>query len=95
MSHHKKHNVDHLDFEALVIHLHDDHGLNAEVMARDEELNETDESVIEQIRSMTREEALERLPYHYFMDTSVSRDSAEALASARITHDDDHANWGE
>lgn len=79
-------------FEALVAHLHDAHGLDAEKMADDEVSNGTDPKIIAEIQAMTREQALDRLPYHHFMNTTVPRDSDSALASARITHQDEIAN---
>lgn len=81
-------------FEKMVAHLHDVHGLNAEAMAEDERGNGTDPEIIEWISNMSREQALERLPYHYFMDTRVSRDDPAALASARITHNDECVSLG-
>lgn len=84
--------VEEYTFDELVAHLHDYHGLNAEDQAEDEEFNGTDPAVIEHIRNMTRDEAMERLPYHYFMGTNTPRDSREALASAHITHDQQHAD---
>jgi hypothetical protein len=83
------------EFEALVAHLHDDHHLNAEAMAEDEVVNGTDPEVVERIRHMTRDEALRRLPYHYFMSESVPRASHTALASARITHREEIDATGE
>lgn len=84
--------VEDYTFEELVEHLHDYHAMGAEAQAEDEEGNDTDPAVVARIRAMTREEALERLPYHYFMGTNTPRDSPEALASARIKHEEDTAN---
>lgn len=79
-----------MTFEQLVAHLHDDHMLNAEEMADDEVDNGTHPEIIASVRGMSREQALHRLPYHYFMDVTVPRDSQSALESARMTHRELH-----
>lgn len=75
-------------FDELITHLHDHHGMNAEAQAEDELSNGTDAQVIAHIRAMSRDEAIARLPYHYFQGF----DSPDSLASAHITHNHDHAD---
>ena len=81
--------VEDYTFDQLITHLHDYHGMTAAEQADDEVMNETDPEVVERIRAMTREEAIARLPYHYFQGW----EAPDCLASAHITHDQEHADY--
>lgn len=80
--------VEDYTFDQLITHLHDYHGLNAEEQADDEYSNGTDPAVIERIAAMTRDEAIARLPYHYFQGFGTP----DSIESARLQHDQDHAD---
>jgi hypothetical protein len=80
--------VDEYTFDELITHLHDYHGYGAETQADDEHSNETDPEIIEAVANMTRDEAIARLPGHYFQ----LWDAPDSLESARIHHAEDHGN---
>lgn len=80
--------VEDYTFDELITHLHDYHGMNATDQAEDEEFNQTDPDVIATIRAMSRDEAIDRLPSHYFQ----TWDAPDSLASARMTHEQQHAD---
>lgn len=75
-------------FDELITHLHDHHGYTAEEQADDEVMNKTDPEIVANIRAMSREEAINRLPYHYFQGSDVP----DSLESARIQHSCDHGD---
>lgn len=81
--------VEDYTFDQLLTHLHDYHGRTAENMVEDEESNGTEQEVIDMIRSMTREEAIARIPFHYFQVWGT----ADSLESAVLTHAQDHADY--
>jgi hypothetical protein len=58
--------VEEYSFDELITHLHDYHGLTAADQAEDEVGNGTAPEIVAQIRAMSRDEAIARLPYHYF-----------------------------
>lgn len=81
--------VEDYTFDQLVTHLHDYHGFNGESQVEDEYSNGTDSEVIAVLETMTRDEAIARLPYHYFQGWGTP----DSLESARIQHDQDHADY--
>jgi hypothetical protein len=80
--------VEDYTFDQLVTHLHDYHGMTAEDQVDDERSNGTDPEIIAVLETMTRDEAIARLPYHYFQGWGTP----DSLASAIQQHADDHAN---
>jgi hypothetical protein len=80
--------VEEYTFDQLITHLHDYHGYGAETQADDEHSNETDPALVERIANMSRDDAIARLPYHFFQNFGT----ADSLESAHITHDQDHAD---
>lgn len=80
--------VEDYTFDQLITHLHDYHGYTAEEQAGDEEMNDTDQDVIDGIAALTRDEAIARLPGHYFQ----LWDGPDELESARVQHAEDHGN---
>lgn len=76
-------------FDELITHLHDYHGYGVEDQTRDEEsngiLSETD---LDRISKMTRDEAIARMPGHYFQEW----DGPDSIEAARMHHNQDHAD---
>lgn len=81
--------VEEYTFDELITHLHDYHGMNAESQAEDEESNGTDPALIARIRAATRDEAIQRLPYHWFQNYGTP----DSIESARITHAQEHGDY--
>lgn len=75
-------------FDELITHLHDHHGYTAEAQAEDEAGNGTDPATVAEIRAMGRDDAIARLPYHYFQNYGTP----DSLESARLTHAHEHAD---
>lgn len=84
--------VDDYTFDELITHLHDHHGYGAESQTDDEGSNHIlDEAGLDVLANMTRDEAIARLPYHYFQN----EDTPDSLESARSMHAQDHGdNYG-
>lgn len=81
--------VDDYTFDALITHLHDYHGYGAEVQTDDEASNQIlSEEDLDRLSNMTRDEAIARLPGHFFQQW----DAPDSLQSAQLHHAEDHSN---
>lgn len=82
--------VEDYTFDQLITHLHDYHGYGAESQTDDEASNKIlSEEALDRLSHMTRDEAIARLPGHYFQGWGTP----DSLESARIHHGEDHGNY--
>lgn len=82
--------VEDYTFDELITHLHDYHGCGAESQTDDETCNDIlSAEDLDLLANMTRDEAIARLPGHYFQQW----DSPDSLESARMQHAQDHADY--